>query len=118
MPITQHFILEGRYCGSAPRQMTSRHGPAQVPPSYAFFCPVCAEVWARCPVEVVAGSPEKFMVWTKACRRHYHHSLEVPGSIHLDWDKEFTESFPLETVRWEFERHLDFAEIRLKLEKA
>lgn len=110
MPITQHFIVEGKYLGSAERQMTSRHGPVQVPPSYAFFCPVCAEVWARCPVEVVEGQQEQFMVWTKACHKHFHHSMEVPGSLYLDWDKEFTESFPEGVLKAELLLHLDFYE--------
>lgn len=110
MPITQHFIIRGKYLGNAQRQMTSRHSPAQVPTSYAFFCPVCAEVWARCPVEVVEGAPEHFMVWTKACSKHFVHRMEVPGSIYLDWDKDFTESFPEGVLREELLLHLDFAE--------
>lgn len=108
---TQHFIIEGKYLGSTERGARYVHGQKQTPTSYAFFCPVCAALWATCPLELTEGKPEHFMVWTVPCRKHYHHAFVVPGSIHLSWDNEFTESFPRELLKWELERHLDFCEL-------
>ena len=114
MPILQHFIVEGKYLGTAERQMLFVHAQPQRPVSYAFFCPVCAEVWARCPVERADGTTENFMVWTQACRKHTFHRLAVPGSLTLSWEPDFTAAFPDELVRWEFDRHLDYAEKELE----
>jgi hypothetical protein len=107
MPITQHFIIEGKYLGSTERDMVYVHSQKQVPTSYAFFCPKCAALWATCPVEVVPGQPEHFMVWTRACKRHFYHAQEVPGSLWMEWDKDFNAAFPPEVLRWELNRHLD-----------
>ena len=111
MPIIQHFIVEGRVLGCAERQALFVHAQLQLPTSYAFFCPVCSEVWARCPVVVEGkGDPEPFMVWTLPCRKHPTHQLAVPGSLMLSWEPGFVGVFPDEVVKWEFDRHLEFYE--------
>jgi hypothetical protein len=107
MPITQHFIIEGKYLGSSEREMIYVHAQKQIPYSYAFFCPVCAALWATCPVEMISGKPEHFQVLTRACHRHYHHAMEVPGSIFVGWDKDFNNAIPLEALRWELKQHLE-----------
>ena len=110
MPIQQYFIVEGKVLGSAERSMVFVHAQPQCPQSYAFFCPVCAEVWARCPVERREGQTEPFMVWSIPCRKHRTHALAIPGSLMLEWEPEFVEAFPDEVVKWEFDRHLEFYE--------
>lgn len=51
MPYTQHFFLGREYYGSTKREAFTRLGEVWVPYGYAFFCPVCIEIWARCPIE-------------------------------------------------------------------
>lgn len=107
----QHFIVEGRYLGQAPRSRVMVHGEPQYPRPYAFFCPCCGDVWARCPID---GAPEDWMVWSLACRKHRVGQLGVPGSLMLTWDAAFNKGFPQEVIEWEFERHLEFIEKEMK----
>ena len=107
MPAIQHFIIEGKYLGSSERGAVYIHAQKQTPTSYAFFCPVCAELWARCPTELTPGQPEHFMVWTRACRKHYHHAMEAPGSIWMEWDQDFNAAFPEGVLKWELDRHFE-----------
>ena len=104
---TQHFIVEGKYLGQAVRGAVFVHADLAPPLSYAFACPVCAEVWARCPVELPDGSHRRFQFQSKACRKHFGHALEVPGALTLGWDASFTDAFPEGVLRWELQRHLD-----------
>lgn len=110
MSIVQHFFAEGKYLGQASRVMEHSHNEAHVPYGYAFFCPVCADLWARCPV--MYGSREsKYMVQTISCRKcAAHHDLGVPGSLFLTWDKTFNDLLPDDAIRRELAVHLDFAE--------
>ena len=81
------------------------HGEPHIPYSYAFFCPVCAELWARCPVEV-KGDSSKFQVITRGCKKHSQHAYEIGGSLWTVWDKTFNEAFPDGLMKWELDRHL------------
>lgn len=103
---TQHFIVEGKYLGSAQRGLTFINGGIGAPQSYAFFCPLCGDLWARCPVEANDGLTEEFMVWTKCCKKHGRHSFDLPGSLYMAWDKSFSDSFPDELLREEFKHYL------------
>lgn len=102
----QHFIVEGKYLGTAQRKLSIVHHEVQAPYSYAYFCPHCAELWARCPVEVPSGHAP-FQVWSIPCRKHPIDSLRVPGSLFLEWDKTFNNCLPEGVLRWELDRHLD-----------
>jgi hypothetical protein len=106
MPYTQHIIVEGRHLGTTERPPALVMGQFQRPISYAFFCPCCAEIWARCPVE----GQERWMVQTIPCRKHSTSKYVVPGSLTLPWDGEFTTALPKDALSWELERHLDHAE--------
>ena len=106
---TQSFFVEGQYLGAALRKPVHLHGEVQPPPSYAFFCPVCAEVWARAPV-TLGPHTQEFMVWRLACRKHGRSRLTVAGSLFLPWDKSFNEALPDGAWFWELERHLDHIE--------
>lgn len=104
----QHFIIEGRHLGTAMRRSESREDGARVPLSLAFFCRVCGDLWAKCPVEASPGKPSAWICYNVDCRKHQKPGgVAVPGSLHLSWDDEFSSSFPLEVVRWEFDRHLE-----------
>lgn len=110
MPLAeQHFIIEGKHLGIAQRELVFSHADIHAARSYAFVCPVCGDLWAKCPV-LDGAKEQQYMVWTKACRKHPRHGLEIPGSLQLSWEQEFTEAFPEAVVKWELDRHLDFAE--------
>jgi hypothetical protein len=110
MSITQHFIVEGKYLGAVQRNLERVHNTAAIPQSYAFFCPECGDVWARCPV-TFGTKQQSFLVWRISCRKHdSSHYLNVPGSLHMAWDKPFSEAFPEEVLWRELAVHLDHAE--------
>ncbi len=104
MSFTQQFIINGRYLGTAERKHTFTHGQITAPSSYAFFCPHCANIWARCPVtQKYTEATSFFQVLSIPCERcpmrlPYH----IPGSVFLSWDKEFSEAFPDELIAHEF----------------
>ena len=110
----QLFIIEGRILGQAPRRKEFVHGELQPPVSALFFCRVCGEVYARCPV-IQEGVPMPWQSYRRICRKcgktHKPFLDEVPGAIHLSFDQPFTDAFPVPVLQWELERHLD------KLEK-
>lgn len=102
----QHFIIEGKYLGSAERLFDLTRGAS--PLSYGFFCHACGEVFAKCPID---GRPWQY--WSRTCRKCAAlggGSLGIPGSIDLSWDPEFTSAFPLSVLVWEFQRELDYHE--------
>lgn len=103
---TQHFIIEGKHLGTVERGRHFVHGEVQLPQAYAFFCPYCAEIWARCPVDGVKA----FHALTSTCRRHKRSSFSVPGSLRVALDDDFNNSFPPEVIRWEFHRYLNYYE--------
>lgn len=109
MPYTQHFIVHGKPLGTALRKPKQVHEELQAPTSYAFFCPHCAELWARCPVvATVGGRTEIWQVFRMACRACPSYSYQgIAGSMLLNWDEPFNNSFPLEVLRREFQLHLD-----------
>lgn len=104
----QHFFLAGgQFLGSADRKRELvERSSIRAPQSYAFFCPTCAEVWARCPVEREDGTHEPFRAISRGCKQHTQHGMEVGGSLWLTWDETFSNCLPEEVVRRELELHL------------
>ena len=105
----QQFIIGTKYFGTAPRTYEAVHGTVVPPSSYAYFCPVCAEVWARCPVTSVAsGKVSRFQVLTLTCGKHTNtEALQIPGSLFLSWDRAYSEAFPEELIRYELTQALN-----------
>lgn len=111
----QTFIVDGQFLGQAERQPFTSLFHSGRPPGYAAFCPVCCDLWARCPIE---GEPTTIL--TLACRRHGRPSrsgLWVPGSLLLGWDPEFVEAWPDAVLRREIEVQCDNLE-RLENERS
>lgn len=83
-----------------------------LPPSRAWCCPHCGEIWARAVVEMPGGEMRKFLFLTHPCEEHSDPllpSLMVSGSL-LSAEPEFNDSLPREL--WEREFHLHDAFIR------
>lgn len=78
------------------------HGQVQEPHGFAWFCPVCARVWAKA---TVAG--ERFMVMTHPCDLEpADNQYTIPGSIWLTLRPEFIKSLSHEVLLREFALHL------------
>jgi len=100
----QSIFIRGQCYPCALRPLTRVHEQWQKPRSYAWFCPVCAEVWARCMV-----ASHDFMVWTHVCEEHedaFSPAWTIPGSILIPMQTAFNESLPLSLWQREVELHL------------
>jgi hypothetical protein len=113
----QSIYIEGRFLGSFIRPAAIVHAERQQPYSYAYFCPECGEVWARCPVQRIGDNLSRSMYQIQGgyCRRHVGPSpFTVAGSLLLSWEPEYSNlllSCP-DVVRWEWKRHNEFFERR------
>ena len=99
----QHFFIGGRSLGLCQRYPLTAAG--QRPISYACFCPVCAEVWARAVI-----FNEKFFVFHIPCKKHAYDGISVPGSLWPVGDADFLNALPREVLVRELLLHLDYAE--------
>lgn len=101
---TQHFIIEGKYLGSAPRPDGRAH-------SHAFLCFECGKQWASCPAEPPGPSVTNWVfhsVRCRACGAKHTLTVDTPGDIYQNWpDPGFTAAFPFAVLQWEFERRMD-----------
>ena len=102
----QHFFVEGRSLGSCQRYPLN--SLKQAPISYAFFCPVCVEIWAR--AVIFDSSCFCFHV---PCKKHAYPGIKVPGSLYPAGDPDFLSAMPREVLQRELLLHLDYAECRL-----
>lgn len=105
MIFPRHFIVGTNHLGTTKVNYTMVHGERHPPCGYAFFCPTCGEIWARAPVQI-GVEYSKFQSVSRGCAKHPQHALEVPGSLWLDWDREFTTSFPFGALLYEVELQL------------
>lgn len=123
----QSVYVGSTFLGSFVRPAMLVHAERQPPRSYAYFCPACGEVWARCPVTRLhsadggsggnRGSVQEWQIQGGYCQLHPGPSpYTVAGSLLLSWEPEYSNyllSCPM-VVKREFEVHLDFLERRLK----
>lgn len=106
-PFQQHFFIEGKHFGTAARSRVWVHGELQAPRSLAYFCPKCAEIWARCPVVGEWSNPD-WAVLSMHCKKHNEPTWQVSGSLSINWDKEYVDAFPEAVLQWELQRHFDY----------
>ena len=112
----QSIYIEDRFLGSFCRPANIIHAERQPPNSYAYFCPTCGEVWARCPTTDNNGESRPWQIQGGHCRLHPGPSqFTVAGSLLLAWETEYSAlllSCP-DIVRWEFERHMEYYQRRI-----
>jgi len=78
----QRFIIEGCNFGSVERPDNAW--------SYAWFCPVCAKVWATAIIEGKHTFPVVVRCWT-----HEWTAIDRPGSLLLEaFDPDFDKAIP------------------------
>lgn len=94
---TRHYYLHGKHMGTS--ELTTFSARLKwYHRSYAFFCPACGEIWARCFVE---GEP--WAVVHTPCERCGKFSvIEVPGSLWIPLHPEFNNSLPRSLLLREF----------------
>lgn len=99
----QDFFINSKHLGSTMRYGKQVHEELHTPASDAFFCPVCAVVWAVCPVtDTMTNEVSDFMPWRVPCAQHDKRWNAIPGSLFKVWDKEFNDGFPDALVQYEF----------------
>lgn len=112
----QFVYVNDRFLGSFPRPSVFVHAERQPAYSYAYFCPNCGDIWARCPVTASNGFVNKWTIEGGYCREHPGPSpFTVAGSLLLSWEPDYSNlllSCP-DVVRWEFDRHMEFAKRRI-----
>ena len=102
----QTFFIEGRHLGSCQRYPLTPQ--KQRPISYAFFCPVCADIWARALI-----FDTDWFCFHVPCKKHAYAGIKVPGSLYSAGDVDFLQSLPSEVLTRELLLHLDYAESTL-----
>lgn len=114
--LIQHFVVEGKPMGSHMLPMkVNGSGQLYEPFSSAWFCPYCADIWARAFITGGDRESKRFKVFEHPCRRHlqdlnYESRFGVPGSL-IPWQQpELQDTFPPEVWQWEFLRHADWWE--------
>ena len=107
MPTTSFFIRE-RFLGTLRARTTFEACPWGYY-SYAYFCPVCGEVWARVVCDRDVPEPLRWHVREHPCEQHstiWHVSgTLLPGSDLINLDV-----LPPEVLRYEFQQHLSHYE--------
>lgn len=102
----QHFWIHGKHYGTAQRTTVPCHETKTHPDSKSYFCPVCGEIWAQCPIEDSAtGLFRPYVVTTVPCSKHHKVSqwLVVAGTLYQSWDKEFVCAMPEAVLKRELE---------------
>ena len=46
--------------------------------------------------------------WRRPCRKHWTNADDVPGSVSLILEDEYQAELPLEVLKWELERHIEW----------
>ena len=109
---TQHFLIRGKHYGTVERGQIWAHSERAAAFGYAFFCPLCTELWAQCPVEGQASqvhiSPcDKHQIGERLGAWSHGHvaSYQVPGSLMLSYDQTWNDVLPLAVLVREFHLH-------------
>ena len=107
LPFRQLFFIDGKCVAEGERNWWKARRPLVVAPmSYLFYCSECGDVWAKCPVHNPAtGEVQPFQGHRHPCRkcrpRYWDQRGQLPGSLLLEYDDEFTEALPNEVLRRE-----------------
>ena len=94
----RHYFIGSKYYGAYPPSYTPVHSTMEIPFGKAFFCPVCAEVWALAPIDGKETYPETIL-----CEKHeFSPSRSIPGGLFLAWDTTWNKDLPLELLAREY----------------
>ena len=108
MTYSQGFFIEGRFLGTAFREVQTSSGGALPVYSEGFFCLCCGDIYARCPVSFPKALWRFHSgVCCKCASQLSWVTNIVSGSIwRSHFPPEFFRTLPPEVLAWEFQRHL------------
>jgi hypothetical protein len=87
-PVT--VTLREDFLGASTVEGEFRAGKHYAPPSRVFICPFCGDAWAKYRVE---GQP--YFIFCRGCDKCGDaHSLDIGGSLWIDWEAEYQKSLP------------------------
>lgn len=100
------FIGTSLLCESSRESLERTKELAHPPTGRAFYCPHCAEVWARGMVMKADGTFFRSDIDVRACEKHsveYGTDLcfNPPGSILISWDGWWNSALPREALHRE-----------------
>lgn len=77
--MNQTWFIQGRTFGPFPVSPSFIKAELTPPRSYAYYCPICGDVWARRIISPAA----RWLFWSFHCPKHPDQSFwhTVPGSI-------------------------------------
>lgn len=120
---TREYFIGQQYFGSGPAPQEFVHNEVHQPIGQAFFCPICAEVWATATVQ---GAPTQ--VRHRFCGKHNSlearekangarncsslgriNSSEICGSLWLDESRTWNDNLPPAVVARELRLTLEWA---------
>lgn len=98
MSYTQTWFLAGKLIAHAPCKPEHMRSELHPPYAFAFFCPVCGDVWARRAI-----MPEtRWNVLTHECPKHPSpRYCEPEGSVWLNYNADFLGNLPKEVLQYE-----------------
>lgn len=101
------YFIDGQYLGQGRRSWEFFHNQPIPPESKAFFCEHCGEVWARV---VSTEGTKHFAVYSMGCAkcRNPYRFMNPPGSIWMDWDKDWQDAMPKAVLQRELRLHCEF----------
>jgi len=91
----RYFYLHGAAAGSTLAGDRRVHGTFQSPCTFAFFCPLCAEIWG------LGFIPDTYaQCFTVLCERHPEraHPAQHPGFLWLPFEPEWNAELPPELL--------------------
>lgn len=100
--LLQTVFVGGQYLGSSHRYPLNKHSTLQKPISFACFCPVCGDVWAR-----VVIPDTKFFCYHIACSKHHYDGSPTAGSLWITMEQDFIDTMPFEVLKRELLLHID-----------
>lgn len=103
------FIIHGKPAGQGvmPNFIYGNREVA-APQSKCFFCPACGDIWARM-VLLEPGKHSYFTLEWRKCEKHEANgprAFDLPGSLWLDWNVDYTDNLPPAILQREFDLHI------------
>lgn len=111
----QDFIFDGRYLGSMPRKpLLIDRDFAGLPLSTGFFCRVCGNPYAHCPVHLPDGTMTSWRMISGICPRCPADGVNPPGSIWHYPEVDFFTDLPEPVLLREVDLHLKALQQEIK----
>lgn len=95
------IFIEGKHYGQMDLPAEFRSGKFEDKSGIAFFCPVCARIWA-----VVYAEGHESYPYSIGCEQHPRFAAMPAGSIMLPWDRAWNAKLPRAVIQRELLIHI------------